>query len=239
MEPLKRNAEIKRAQYPQVLWAFALMAIVFFGAALSELAPAREAQTNKTEAPAFEAASIDLSTSMRPGGGDFISPGRYTIRNRNVRYVIREAFRIKDYQIADAPSWIDWDNYDIVAKASYAAESTEMEVMLRTLLADRFQLRFHRVETEVKGCALEVGKAGPKFHEFLGQPGSDPAKVGILMRKGVLSGRVINMREAKLPDDPNLVPESLPNALQSQLGLKLVVRKIPLEMFVIERPSAT
>jgi uncharacterized protein (TIGR03435 family) len=221
---------------------------------------------------AFDVASIKVSTSFRQGGGSETSPGRYTITNRNIRYLIRDAFLLKNYQIVGAPAWIDLDNYDVEGKASYAASRKELKIMLQALLCDRFHLKFHRATTEVKGCALGLAKGGPKFHEFPNTAERNPAKVGVLMRTGSISGAVgmayladyvaealgvpvidetgLNgtydislsyFTDSKLPDDPALVPESLPSALESQLGLKLGTRKIPVESFVIdhiERPTA-
>jgi uncharacterized protein (TIGR03435 family) len=225
-----------------------------------------QAAPSQNEQPAFEVATVKLTASMRPGGGTFLSPGRYTVRNRNLRYLIKDAFRIRDYQIVNAPTWIDLDNYDVEAKAPGSANTREMKVMLQTLLVDRFQLKFHWAETEVKGCVLEVAKGGPKFHEFRGPVSDNPADNNTLMRNGYLKGHSIYMAyladyisdalqvpvvnrteltgsyditleffaEIKLPDDPGLVPESLPEALETQLGLKLSTRKLPIQTLVID-----
>jgi len=209
---------------------------------------------------------------MRNGGGDRISPGRLTIENQNVMHVIREAYNVKDFQISGAPAWAGEDNYDIVAKATYAASFGQMEVMLQSLLADRFQLKCHRVQAELKGCSLVVGKNGPKFHEYRELKDDDARKTGVLMGRGLLRGRKSDMEylaihisnaldvpvidrtglkglyeisleyftDGKLPDDTDIRPESLPAAIETQLGLKLVAQKIPVELLVIdhmERPT--
>ena len=42
-------------------------------------------------------------------------------------------------------------------------------------------------------------------------------------------------RDGKLPGDPGLKPDSIPAALQDQLGLRLVKENVPVQVFVIDR----
>ena len=208
-----------------------------------------EAQSGQ---PAFEAASIKLTGPAPPGGGDGVSPGRYTIRNRNIGYLIKDAFVIRNYQVGGAPAWLELDNYDIEAKASYVATYREMKVMLQTLLADRFHLKFHLATTELEGCVLAVAKGGPKFREYAGPPETDPRKAGIFESRGMLKGHTVSMAalvdyitdflQVPVIDETHLAgsydislqhftevklpddPELIPESLPSALGSQLGLR---------------
>jgi uncharacterized protein (TIGR03435 family) len=77
------------------------------------------------------------------------------------------------FQITGGPKWIESDRFDIVAKAPGDPQPgpngppTAMFAMLRTLLADRFQLILHRESKEMAIYALVLaradGKLGPQL----------------------------------------------------------------------------
>jgi len=119
---------------------------------------------------AFEVASI------RPHEGPlhtilgFSSSGtRVMLEGYLPVYLVMEAYKLKIYQVSFAPSapHPDDDYYDIVAKAEGDGAPTrdEFRPMLQKLLADRFNLKFHREMQEKPVYALVVGKNGPKFKE--------------------------------------------------------------------------
>jgi uncharacterized protein (TIGR03435 family) len=84
----------------------------------------------------------------------------------NVRFVtaVRWAYSVFDYQVT-GPGWIGDERYDIVAKADTPATETELRLMLRELLAERFQLAVHPETKELQAYAVTVGKNGHKMHE--------------------------------------------------------------------------
>jgi uncharacterized protein (TIGR03435 family) len=112
-------------------------------------------------APTFEVAAIKLS----PGhpSGMFPTPGRLTVGNRTLKQLIVEVYRLKAYQIVGADGWMSSIAYDIVGKASSPARMGEMQEMLKTLMAGRFQLTFHRESRELRTYWLVIGKNGPKM----------------------------------------------------------------------------
>jgi uncharacterized protein (TIGR03435 family) len=74
------------------------------------------------------------------------------------------------------PDWLRKDQFDVVAKMPDDAPDTSatlvqfqngrapvVQLMLQTLLADRFHLKVHREPKEVPVFALTVGKKGPKL----------------------------------------------------------------------------
>jgi len=123
----------------------------------SQTQPAGKAQS-------FEVASIKPNVSGDGRFGVAIQPGgRLTVTGANVKMLMRQAYRIQDFQIIGAPSWFDSDRFDIVAKAEGKADADQVREMLQSLLAERFELKFHRDTRELPVYALVVGKSGPKM----------------------------------------------------------------------------
>ena len=80
---------------------------------------ALRAQAPPAGAPlAFEVASIKANKSGTPQVMISMQPGgRFTATNVPLRLLIRNAYRVQDFQIVNAPGWITSERYDIVAKA--------------------------------------------------------------------------------------------------------------------------
>jgi len=130
-------------------------------------APPSQAQSRSQDAaaPAFEVASVKPNKSGTRGGNLNTEPGRLTITNLTLRTCIKAAYHLQDYQLTGGPGWPEAEHYDIVAKAENPAGDDQLMLMLQRLLAERFQLAFHRATKEMPGYALTVGKNGTKLHE--------------------------------------------------------------------------
>lgn len=116
----------------------------------------------------FDVASIKVNRSGAreislglPGGG------RFTATNAPLMELIRVAYDMPDFLIADAPDWIRTERYDIAAKVEGAPDTTQLFLMVRTLLADRFNLRVHTEKREQSAYALvrlkSDGSLGPRL----------------------------------------------------------------------------
>src|SRR5205823_152683 len=102
-------------------------------------------------APAFDAASIKLSHEG-PGSSSWHSrTASVDMRNQSLRELIKIAYKLKDNQVSGGPPWITNERYDIVARAPGPAKDQELTAMVQTLLADRFQLTFHRETKQFSG----------------------------------------------------------------------------------------
>jgi uncharacterized protein (TIGR03435 family) len=88
--------------------------------------------------------------------------------------MIQYAYNVRDSQISGGPGWVRSDRYDVTAKPEGSARDQEMKQMLQALLAERFQLRFHRQTQEGAIYALLIGKNGPKL-----QPAPESDNSGI------------------------------------------------------------
>lgn len=126
--------------------------------------------------PAFDVASVKASKMAdveAAKGRDIIqtSPDTLTMRIVNLVACLEWAYDVKDYQIS-GPTWLGSDRYDIVAKAAGPTSDAQMKLMLRTLLADRFKLTFHRERKDVPVYALIQGKNPPNLRPSGDNPGT-------------------------------------------------------------------
>jgi uncharacterized protein (TIGR03435 family) len=130
-------------------------------------AVALAAQTPK---PTFEVASVKRNLSASSSSG--IRPqaaGVFTATNTTVAAVIRFAYALPAYQIVGGPRWVRTDRFDIAARASQNAPSTELRLMTQALLEDRFKLVVRHEQRQMPILALllvrDDGRLGPKFAE--------------------------------------------------------------------------
>jgi uncharacterized protein (TIGR03435 family) len=96
---------------------------------------------------------VNLQTS--PGG-------RFTGRS-SLRWLVRNAYRLQEFEVFGKPSWYDSDMFDIQAKAEGDIQPGQMPLFLQSLLEERFQFKAHRETKEVPCYELVVAKAGPKL----------------------------------------------------------------------------
>jgi uncharacterized protein (TIGR03435 family) len=157
--------------------------IVFGAILLGLLGPSAIAQE---VSPHFEVASVKPAAPQAngrvglrggPGSND---PGRITYTNVTPRMVIENAYDVLDDQVS-GPTWLATERYDIAATVPASATKEQFRVMLQNLLAERFQLAFHRERKEFVVYELAVAKNGPKLKE--GPPATD-AKTSVSERGG-------------------------------------------------------
>jgi len=209
-------------------------------------------------APAFEVASVKTNNSGPEAPNGFSpTPGRLLVTNTTLRQLIQAAYHIKTGMLFGITAWMESERFDIDAKAAGKSSFDEEMVMLRALLADRFQLKFHRETRELKMQVLVVGKGGPKFQPTKDQDRKESVNIRTTGISGVAIpfGHFVTILEAQLgypiinqtglsgkydlalqyvrDDSPAVDGPSLFAALED-LGLKLETRKAPMEVFVID-----
>jgi uncharacterized protein (TIGR03435 family) len=113
-------------------------------------------------APAFEAASIKPSKAPEGHSSWHSRTGYLVIQNQTLKQLIQIAYHVKANQVSGGLKWYDSDRFDIEAKSEGPADDPQLMTMLQTLLADRFQLAFHRETALFPGFALVVAKNGMK-----------------------------------------------------------------------------
>jgi uncharacterized protein (TIGR03435 family) len=237
--------------------------------------------------PAFEVATIKPNDSGGRTMQALTFRGRtFITENSSLADLILFAYRVQRKQILGAPDWIFEDRYDISATPDQEGKPSadQVRMMIRKLLADRFQMKYHLEKRELAAFVLTVGKDGPKLKPS--QPngnlhgiGLQPAATGAMLfannspipaftsflqsmmldRPVVdetgLTGRY-DMTVTFTPDDSlfNGQPLGFPKpadgveaapgffeAIQQQLGLRLVAEKAQVDVIAIDhvaKPSA-
>jgi len=114
---------------------------------------------------AFDVASV--KPSQRLVGPDYNNQLAFSevglkARNATLRRLIAEAYRLQLNQVI-GQSWLDRNEYDIEAQAGRAVPREELVLMLRSLLADRFNLKQHGETRNMRVYELATDKAGPKI----------------------------------------------------------------------------
>jgi uncharacterized protein (TIGR03435 family) len=135
--------------------------------------------------PADAEPSVEVAT-IKPNDSGGRSMQVLTFRGRNLITVnssladlMMFAYSVQMKQIIGAPGWIETDRYDIVATPDQEGTPTaeQVRIMIRKLLADRFQLKFHHDKRELSAFVLTVGKDGPKLKP--GQPNGNLHGIGV------------------------------------------------------------
>jgi bla regulator protein blaR1 len=184
------------------------------------------AQSPPASGPKFEAASIKPSNSAdrRPfwNPSNIASGGQIAAVNITVKSLIKHAYNIKDFQISGGPGWIGADLFDITAKPEGPTKPEQFQLMLQSLLAERFRFAEHRETKEMAGYALVVAKNGPKFQDAKETDPDIPALNG---RTDLPAGngrmRVFIVRRGRLTTQGSDMP-GLAGQLSNILGRKVV-----------------
>lgn len=168
--------------------------------------------------PAFEVASIRPSNAA-PGSSSGIGTrkGRVNAENVTLKRCMRGAYGIPESQIFGGPKWVDEDRYDIIAKADRPVGDRALNIMLQSLLAERFKLVFHRETRPLRGYALLVGKGGLKA-----KPSDPDAESVTNGRRGGLDAKSCTMAQLamKLSEAVHLPVANL-TAIEGKFDLKL------------------
>jgi len=221
--------------------------------------------------PSFEVASVKPSGARRSKSGKqgFQNPSRFAFRDVTLTTLILRAYGVQDYQLSGGPGWMETDRFDVEAKPAQASGEEQMLLMLRSLLATRFQLSIRR-EMRPKGVyLLTLAKGGPKlgpyFHR-IGEGDQFPPDDGRLQLGGSMGNFIFLLQRNMQSYDPSTGPiyppidippildrtgltgeysilvsrashEGWPALLEHQLGLKLELRREPVEMLIVERAA--
>jgi uncharacterized protein (TIGR03435 family) len=118
----------------------------------------------KSADPAFEVATVKPSRPEAGGRGGRVEGGTVALLNRTLMDFVTFAYDIHSHQIISAPAWATSDRFDLSGKAEGEGQPSadQLKVMLRKLLADRFQLVLHKEQRELPVYTLNVAKGGVK-----------------------------------------------------------------------------
>ncbi len=115
--------------------------------------------------PAFEVAEIKPSKLPVPGTSQLTESGHLRLTGVSLRLLISGAWRVKKDAVTGGPSWLDSDRFDVVANAPAKTSPADLQLMLRSLLVERFHVAVHTDERMRPVYALTVDKSGPRMKE--------------------------------------------------------------------------
>jgi uncharacterized protein (TIGR03435 family) len=219
--------------------AVALLAIALTLTAVAQTASPTEATASFEVASVRPNASGDARMSARTLPG-----GRYEAINIPPRLLIINSYGLQPQQLVGAPDWISTERFDIVAKAAGDLEPppsrdqpSRLQVMIRSLLAERFKLKIHRESRQVDVYALvaarDDGKLGPDLRPSAvdcqaltaarrgGGPPPEPVKPGERPQCGarLLAGELIAGGQPLL-ELVSMLAETVGRGVVDRTGLK-------------------
>ena len=164
---------------------------VVFGAVWSA-APA--AQAPSAPATAFDVASVKVNDSGTQSSSSQYGKGLVRITNQTLRLILVNAFGVRPDRIVGGPDWMDSLRFDVVARAPESTPDSQLDPMMRALLAERFKLetRPEIREEPVYGLVLsrDAQRLGPNL-----RPSAECTKSGGTSGVGVA-------RPAQKPGQP-------------------------------------
>ena len=145
--------------------------LVLCAAALAAIAGQICAQPHSEEiarVPAFEVAAIRPNSPADMRIGFWFTPDGISVTGAPLQMILGEAFHASDDHVFGAPAWVKSARYDIQAKVGEAdvpkwrrLSMDQQRPALRSLLVERFSLRFHHETRPLPVYTLAIAKGGP------------------------------------------------------------------------------
>ena len=231
------------------------------------------AQSADAERPRFDVASVKPNKNSEGVIHFAVQPGgRMVLTDIPVKQLIRAAYTLQLYQIVDAPPWTESERFDITGVTerelrdnltwSPGGTYALVQLMMQSLLADRFSFRAHFEERQgqvyalvlddkeraVKGlapakpcgadCAMQIGSGtlrAPNVElPLLAELLSQLTGRPVTDETGLAGSFEVNLRWTPESQEATSDAPSLFTALPEQLGLRLDARRGPIRMLVID-----
>jgi bla regulator protein BlaR1 len=178
-----RNIELGKKLLLAATGVLAVVGPLAFGLLHATQSRAELWASNTSVTPAFEVVSVQPSHTEHEGNTVRFAPGTLTLANWTIGSLIVYAYG--SGRVLGGPSWINSERYDIDVKVddslAYKAgrlietnmagqfppglRHEQLMLLIQSLLADRFKLRFSRETKQLPVYALVIAKDGPKLHE--------------------------------------------------------------------------
>jgi bla regulator protein blaR1 len=201
------------------------LAVMCMAAALASLSAA---------AQSFEVVSVKSSDPATPGTQVGLAPGGiFQARGITLKDLMQQAYEVLDFQISGGPGWINTERYEIEGKGNGPAVSEDdlikmtdeqrnqfrqqMLAKLRSLMADRFQLKVTGTDAPIMYLAYQLSQQ-------VGRPVNDKTEL-----KGNFDFKLTFAPDLADSDGPSIF-----TAVEEQLGLKLESQRGPVELLVID-----
>jgi uncharacterized protein (TIGR03435 family) len=127
--------------------------------------------------PSFEVATIKPSKPDALGFGIIFRNQQLATLNTTLTDLLAFAYGLHAKQITGGPAWMEQDKYDLVGKPEGQGQPSDKQLrtMIQKLVADRFNLTFHRDKKELSAYAITaIDKTGAKLTKSAGDPNGLP-----------------------------------------------------------------
>jgi uncharacterized protein (TIGR03435 family) len=140
-------------------------------AGLGQTAPA------SATGPTFDVVSIHVNAASTDGHNHIYndpSESHFRVVNLSLRALLEFAYGLPRKQILGGPAWLDSTMFDMDAKSDASVDAQlhalpaelarhQKQLMVQSLLAERFGLAAHQETRELPIFGLVIAKGGPKF----------------------------------------------------------------------------
>ncbi len=158
--------------------------------------------------PAFEVATVKPSDPNRPGKVFTLRGLDIVTINTTLNDLITMAYNLHAKQITGAPAWLESEKFDLTGRPDTPGQPNveQMKIMIQKLLADRFQLKFHREKKVLAAYGITVAKTGKKFEKSEQDPNGLPGLffrgLGNLTVRNATIGEFANLMQGAVLDRP-------------------------------------
>ena len=158
--------------------------------------------------PSFEVATIKPSKPDQPGKAFLVRGAEFSTINTTLADLVSFAYEVHAKQVVGGPAWMDSQKFDITAKPDTPGSPSrkQLQTMIRKLLADRFQLKFHKDKKELSAYVLSVAKTGPKMTKDTNDPNGLPGlffqQLGVLTVRNATMGDFAQLMQSAVLDRP-------------------------------------
>jgi uncharacterized protein (TIGR03435 family) len=138
--------------------------------------------------PKFEVAAVKALPGggrggPRSGGPGTPDPGRFSWPAVSLRNLIAFAYGVNSDQVT-GPNWMATEMYSVAANVPEGATKEQFNMMLQSLLPERFQMTLHHETKAIDGYDLVVVKGGSKLKEAAPATASGPQSSGSFGKDG-------------------------------------------------------
>jgi uncharacterized protein (TIGR03435 family) len=145
--------------------------------------------------PAIEVASVKPNTSGDSVSNTTSDPQRERWHNTTLWFLIRDAYHLKNYQLAPTPPWVDSDHWDVEATTNAPVAEAQMMDLMQGVLAERFKLKTHFETRPIPGYRLSVAKGGPRMKVFEEKTGDGGSRLQTRMQVGLYEAHGATMAQ--------------------------------------------
>jgi uncharacterized protein (TIGR03435 family) len=166
--------------------------------------------------PSFEVVIIKPSAPDEPGKLFGVRGNHFSAIDMTLTDLIGFAYGVQQKQVVGQPEWMDSDKWDIEAQPDVPGAPNKQQVatMVQKLLADRFELKFHKDTRELSAYVLTVSKGGQKMTTGSDDPNQLPALffrgLGVLIVQNATMQDFTGLMQSTVLDRPVVDRTALP-----------------------------